>query len=150
MSAPCPIHGSDHDLPEAASSDSDTAGPRRRIRNPLTWLLVGLVRIYQLIVSPWFAPTCRYYPSCSAYGLAALRQHGFIKGLVLTAWRLLRCNPWSKGGVDRVPPRRRWPGASCTCAATPGTEPSAVARTLIPRNSDGPTTGDPLRGQPAR
>lgn len=67
--------------------------------------LVMLVRGYQLVVSAWFAPTCRYYPSCSAYAITALRTHGAIRGTALAAWRLLRCNPWSRGGVDHVPPR---------------------------------------------
>lgn len=71
-------------------------------------LLTGLVRGYQLIVSPWFAPTCRYYPSCSSYAIGALRRHGAIKGSLLAGWRLLRCNPWSHGGVDHVPPRGQW------------------------------------------
>ena len=46
------------------------------------------------------APTCKYYPSCSQYAGDAIRKHGPAKGLVKTAWRLLRCNPWSRGGVD--------------------------------------------------
>lgn len=71
-------------------------------------LLAGAVRGYQLVVSPWFAPTCRYYPSCSTYALGALRAHGAFRGSALAAWRLLRCNPWSRGGVDHVPPRGRW------------------------------------------
>jgi uncharacterized protein len=74
-------------------------------RNPVTWLLVGLVRAYQLVVSPWFAPRCRYYPSCSTYAVTALRVHGPIRGTALAIWRVLRCNPWSLGGVDHVPPR---------------------------------------------
>lgn len=69
----------------------------------LTRALTSMVRGYQMVVSPWFAPTCRYYPSCSAYAIDALGEHGPIKGLYLSAWRLLRCNPWSKGGVDPVP-----------------------------------------------
>lgn len=72
-------------------------------RNPFTWALTALVRGYQLIVSPWFAPRCRYYPSCSAYALGALRRHGPLTGTVLAFWRVLRCNPWSTGGVDQVP-----------------------------------------------
>ena len=72
----------------------------------LAKLLAGAVRGYQLIVSPWFAPTCRYYPSCSSYAIEALRVHGAIRGTGLAVWRLLRCNPWSLGGVDHVPPRR--------------------------------------------
>ncbi|WP_413451698.1 membrane protein insertion efficiency factor YidD [Georgenia phoenicis] len=66
--------------------------------------LALLVRGYQLVVSPWFGPSCRYYPSCSAYAVTALRRHGAVRGLVLAGWRLLRCNPWSRGGVDHVPP----------------------------------------------
>jgi len=77
--------------------------------NPVVWLLSGLVRGYQLIVSPWFAPSCRYYPSCSAYAIGSLRTHGAIKGSLLAGWRLLRCNPWSAGGVDHVPARGSWP-----------------------------------------
>jgi putative membrane protein insertion efficiency factor len=46
------------------------------------------------------APTCKYYPSCSEYASGALRKHGLVKGSAKTAWRLLRCNPWSHGGVD--------------------------------------------------
>ncbi len=74
------------------------------IRRLLTTLLTKMVRGYQLIVSPWFAPTCRYYPSCSQYAIDALRLHGPARGTLLAGWRLLRCNPWSKGGVDHVPP----------------------------------------------
>lgn len=80
-----------------------------RPRNPVTWMLLGLVRGYQLIVSPWLAPTCKYYPSCSAYAVTALRRHGPVRGTTLAVWRLLRCNPWSNGGVDHVPPRRSGP-----------------------------------------
>jgi putative membrane protein insertion efficiency factor len=69
--------------------------------------LVALVRGYQLIVSPWMAPRCKYYPSCSAYAVTAVRVHGAVRGTRLAVWRVLRCNPWSLGGVDHVPP----PGA---------------------------------------
>ncbi|HWJ10527.1 MAG TPA: membrane protein insertion efficiency factor YidD [Nocardioides sp.] len=71
----------------------------------MKWLLIGLVRAYQLVVSPYLGPTCRYYPSCSAYAVEALRVHGAIKGGWLAVRRLLRCHPWSPGGVDHVPPR---------------------------------------------
>jgi putative membrane protein insertion efficiency factor len=74
----------------------------------LTWLLIGLIRAYQLTVSPILPPTCRYHPSCSNYGLGAVRTHYAVKGSVLTAWRLLRCNPWSEGGIDPVPRRGYW------------------------------------------
>ena len=63
---------------------------------------------YQRFISPALGPRCRYAPSCSTYALQAIRVHGPIKGFVLGAWRLLRCNPWSLGGVDHVPERGRW------------------------------------------
>lgn len=87
-------------------------------RNPLTWLLLGLVRVYQLVVSPWLPPTCRYYPPCSAYAVTSLRRHGLLKGTALAAWRLLRCNPWSLGGVDHVPQPGTWHNHG---PSTPGT-----------------------------
>lgn len=74
----------------------------------MTWLILGLVRGYQLVVSPWLPRTCKYYPSCSAYAVTALRRHGAAKGTLLAGWRLLRCNPWSLGGVDHVPPHGSW------------------------------------------
>jgi putative membrane protein insertion efficiency factor len=69
--------------------------------------LIGAVRAYQLLVSPLLGPTCRYYPSCSAYAVEALRTHGAARGSWLAVRRLLRCHPWSPGGVDHVPPARR-------------------------------------------
>jgi putative membrane protein insertion efficiency factor len=70
------------------------------------YLLMGLIRVYQWTISPLLGPVCRYYPSCSHYGYEAIRVHGAVKGSALTAWRILRCNPWTPGGVDHVPPRR--------------------------------------------
>ena len=75
---------------------------------PLRLLLIGLISAYRLTISPLLGPTCRYYPSCSAYGLESVRVHGVVKGILLTGWRVLRCNPWSKGGVDPVPARGCW------------------------------------------
>ncbi|WP_082606120.1 membrane protein insertion efficiency factor YidD [Nocardioides sp. Root190] len=72
----------------------------------MKWLLIGFVRAYQLLISPLLAPSCRYYPSCSAYAVEALQVHGAFKGTWLAVRRLLRCHPWSPGGVDHVPPRR--------------------------------------------
>jgi len=69
----------------------------------MKWLLIGFVKLWRSVVSPWYGPCCKYYPSCSAYALEALQLHGAIKGTGLAVWRLLRCNPWSKGGVDPVP-----------------------------------------------
>ena len=58
------------------------------------------IRLYQLLVSPLFPGTCKYHPSCSQYAIDAIRKYGLIVGSAKAAWRLLRCNPWSKGGVD--------------------------------------------------
>jgi uncharacterized protein len=59
------------------------------------------IRLYQRIVSPFLpANTCKYHPSCSEYAALAIRKHGFLRGAPMAGWRLLRCNPWSHGGVD--------------------------------------------------
>jgi uncharacterized protein len=77
----------------------------------LTRLLVGLIRLYQWTVSPLLGNCCRYHPSCSQYTLEALRRFGPV-GLFLGGWRLLRCNPFSRGGYDPVPERFPWPGTA--------------------------------------
>jgi putative membrane protein insertion efficiency factor len=58
--------------------------------------------LYRRMISPFIAPRCRYYPTCSSYGIEAIRTYGVIRGSVLAAWRLLRCNPFSDGGFDAV------------------------------------------------
>jgi putative membrane protein insertion efficiency factor len=78
----------------------------------LTRILIGLVRFYQLAVSPWMPPACRYTPTCSAYAIDALREHGALRGLWLTARRLARCHPWGGCGYDPVPARE--PAAEVT------------------------------------
>ncbi|MBL4686125.1 MAG: membrane protein insertion efficiency factor YidD [Nannocystaceae bacterium] len=67
-------------------------------------ILVSLVRAYQLIVSPWLGPNCRFYPSCSSYSIGALQEHGALTGLWLTLRRVVRCHPFNPGGHDPVPP----------------------------------------------
>ncbi|NLZ45768.1 MAG: membrane protein insertion efficiency factor YidD [Clostridiales bacterium] len=62
-----------------------------------------LIKIYQKLISPLFPKNCKYYPTCSQYAFEAFKKHGFFKGIILSIWRILRCNPWSKGGVDKVP-----------------------------------------------
>ncbi len=78
----------------------------------LGWLLATVlifsIRAYQVLISSWTPASCRFHPSCSAYGLGAVRTHGALKGTVLTGWRILRCNPWNGGGVDPVPAPGRW------------------------------------------
>ena len=65
--------------------------------------LIALVKAYQLLISPMTGPSCRFYPSCSAYAVTALERHGPLRGSWLTLRRLLRCHPWNPGGVDHVP-----------------------------------------------
>jgi uncharacterized protein len=72
----------------------------------LSALLRGLIRLYQLVVSPVLPPACRYWPSCSDYAAEAIATHGAMKGGGLALHRLLRCHPWGGSGVDPVPPRQ--------------------------------------------
>ena len=65
-------------------------------------VIVAPIRLYQRAISPALPRTCKYHPTCSQYAFEAIRRFGILRGLVLAAWRLLRCNPWSHGGVDRV------------------------------------------------
>ncbi|HEV09386.1 MAG: membrane protein insertion efficiency factor YidD [Sulfurihydrogenibium sp.] len=62
--------------------------------------LIKLIKMYQKYVSPLKQPSCRYYPSCSNYAILAIEKYGFLKGSIKAVWRVLRCNPFSKGGVD--------------------------------------------------
>ena len=63
---------------------------------------VFIIRIYQKIISPLFPPSCRFYPTCSEYAIQALTKYGIIKGTIKSVWRILRCNPFNKGGYDPV------------------------------------------------
>ena len=76
----------------------------RQVNMLLGRLASWLVRLYQLFISPLLPPSCRYYPTCSEYSRVAYERHGFLFGTYLTAARILRCNPWSHGGFDPVPP----------------------------------------------
>lgn len=80
----------------------------RLVASALSWLLIAPIRGYQLFISPITPASCRYHPTCSAYGVRALRRHGPVKGTLLTGYRLARCNPWSAGGLDPVPQRGAW------------------------------------------
>ncbi len=75
---------------------------------PFRLVLIGLIRGYQRFVSPLFGPSCRLHPCCSQYGLEAVRAHGALKGSLLTGARLVRCNPWTKGGIDPIPRPGQW------------------------------------------
>ena len=77
----------------------------RGLDRMLAWPLRGLVRVYQVTLAHWFSGQCRFHPSCSHYGLEALREHGALRGLWLTGRRILKCHPLHPGGYDPVPPR---------------------------------------------
>jgi len=66
-------------------------------------VMIRLVRLYQKYISPLKRPTCRFTPTCSAYAIEAFEKRGFFAGFILTVWRILRCNPFCKGGYDPVP-----------------------------------------------
>jgi len=63
-------------------------------------LILKTIKVYQKFVSPILGKNCRFYPSCSEYSYQAVKKYGAIKGLMLGFWRVLRCNPWSEGGID--------------------------------------------------
>ncbi|HEY0358563.1 MAG TPA: membrane protein insertion efficiency factor YidD [Mycobacteriales bacterium] len=89
----------------ASRPDSRPAGTVRG-PGPAARLLLMVVGAYRRWVSPALPPRCRFYPSCSAYAVEALREHGAVRGGALTLWRLLRCHPFHPGGHDPVPPAR--------------------------------------------
>jgi putative membrane protein insertion efficiency factor len=69
-------------------------------------IAVAPIRLWQRVLSPAFGSRCKYYPSCSEYAAQAITRFGILRGLILAGWRLLRCNPWSHGGVDLVEDQR--------------------------------------------
>ena len=75
------------------------------------WVLP--IRLYQRTLSPLTPPACRFEPSCSEYGAQAILGHGLVKGTLLAAWRILRCNPFARGGWDPVPEAGRWRNDGC-------------------------------------
>ncbi len=88
---------------ETAQDETVEAGTRP---GPLAWVLLAPVHVYRKVISPLLPPTCRFYPSCSAYAVEAITMHGALRGCWLTIRRLLRCGPWHPGGLDFVPPRQ--------------------------------------------
>lgn len=66
-------------------------------------ILIAIIRVYQLSISPFLGQNCCFYPSCSQYSIEAIVKYGVFKGTYLTIKRIIRCTPWSKGGVDPLP-----------------------------------------------
>jgi putative membrane protein insertion efficiency factor len=108
--------------------------------------MLALIRGYQLALSPLLGPRCRYYPSCSHYAAGAIGTHGPIVGVFLGSWRILRCHPWTPGGIDRVPPRGRvveylrhgLPDDEAASVSVPAASASAH-RAVAPVGSTSPT-----------
>lgn len=80
----------------------------RGLGRALSLVLIAPIRLYQWTISPLLGDVCRYHPSCSKYAVGALHTHGPLKGLTLLTYRLVRCTPFTRGGVDPVPPRGAW------------------------------------------
>ena len=97
-------------LPDKAKQPG--AKPSAKTVNPVSRVcrnaLCAPIRFYQRFISPGLGRNCRFTPTCSQYGIEAIQTHGCIKGLLLTAWRIARCNPLGRWGFDPVPPKGRW------------------------------------------
>lgn len=106
-----------------------TGGVRSVLRDPLRVLLIGLLRAYRLVISPLYGQVCRYHPSCSAYALEAVTEHGSLRGTWLAMRRVARCHPWAAGGYDPVPAPRP------TRTIPPPGSPSTSARTRPPQGA---------------
>lgn len=83
--------------------------------NPAGMVLRGLIRFYQLFVSPILPASCRFYPSCSAYAMEAVAKHGPVAGSWLAVRRVCRCHPWNDGGIDPVPDPKNPAGRTLAC-----------------------------------
>lgn len=131
-------------------------GRRRRGGSPpnggdghVKYVLIGLLKVYRLVISPLYGDVCRYYPSCSAYSLRAISVHGAIRGSWLTARRLARCHPWAAGGYDPVPGTPEFDEEMRAQVETPVTMDTGpftggpTARPLEPN----PESGAPVDGQ---
>ncbi len=105
-------HGStDHQRGGNGSGSKKTFGRNWQGEWPKTpgrLLGVGLIRLYQLTLSPLIGHSCRHLPTCSEYGYEAIARHGLLPGTWLTFWRVLKCNPLGTSGIDRVPEKMRW------------------------------------------
>jgi putative membrane protein insertion efficiency factor len=88
---------------ERASADTAASSRARRLARAFA---VAPIVAYQRVVSPAIPRRCKYHPTCSRYAVDAIREYGILRGAVLAAWRLLRCNPWSYGGYDPVEAQR--------------------------------------------
>lgn len=105
-------HAHAHGDPSAGSSTDSSPGLAAS-------LLLGPIRAYRHRLSPMLAPRCRYYPSCSEYAVEAISELGALRGAILAAWRVLRCNPLSDGGIDPVSERPLFRSTAAPAPAGP-------------------------------
>ena len=87
---------------------------------PARLALLGLIRLYRVTLSGWLGGQCRFYPTCSRYAEDAIRLHGAVRGVLMAAWRIARCGPFTRGGVDRVPAPRHVTEYDAVIHAEPG------------------------------
>ena len=87
---------------------------------PARLALLGLIRVYRVTLSGWLGGQCRFYPTCSHYAEDAIRMHGALRGTLMAAWRIARCGPFTRGGVDRVEPPTRSATYDTVIHAEPG------------------------------
>ena len=95
----------------------------KRLASAIREVFLFPVHLYRWLISPNLKPRCRYYPSCSSYAVEAVRELGIVRGTILATWRVVRCNPWSQGGVDELSDRRLFAAAGhndCAEHAEPG------------------------------
>lgn len=106
----------------------------------MRWILIGLIRLYQRFCRPFIPPVCRFEPSCSDYFLQALQKRGLLVGFALGCWRLLRCQPFARGGYDPVPeaPGRGAPGPATTEGTAAGPAASPAEAPNAPKDLDRP------------
>lgn len=87
---------------------------RSALSSTVRALFLAPLRLYQRVISPALPARCKYYPSCSYYAVDAVRELGILRGTIVAAWRLARCNPWSQGGVDEIGDRTLFRDHGCS------------------------------------
>lgn len=102
-------------------------GPIRAAGDAIAFVILLPLRAYSRLISPLLPARCKYYPTCSAYAEQAVTELGIVRGTILAAWRLARCNPWSHGGVDELRDRRLFRGATPRSARSGERRPGAAA-----------------------
>ena len=110
-------------------------------RNPVKTFFVGVIRFYQVVISPGMPGRCKYYPSCSQYALDAVREYGATRGFVLGGWRVLRCNPLSYGGYDPISRQKLFRSRSIAMGDPQAPGSAAMAGADDADDADGAASG---------